>query len=65
MSVNYRANRPRFPSPVSVGSRVRAEVELLKVTPGSGGFQVVTRVTIDRDGGEKPACVRHSQRARP
>jgi acyl dehydratase len=57
MGVNYGADRTRFPSPVPVGSRVRAGVELTAVTPTSLGYQVATRVTIERDGGEKPACV--------
>ncbi|TWS25030.1 MaoC family dehydratase [Tsukamurella sputi] len=57
MGVNYGANKVRFPSPVPVGSRVRAGVELVSVTPGGGGQQVVARVTIEREGGDKPACV--------
>ncbi|MGW4028622.1 MaoC family dehydratase [Streptomyces sp. NPDC004838] len=57
MTVNYGANKVRFPSPVPVDSRVRAGVELLEVTPGGGGHQVVTRVTVEREGGEKPVCV--------
>ncbi|WP_218779392.1 MaoC family dehydratase [Streptomyces sp. NRRL B-24572] len=57
MSVNYGANKVRFPAPVPVGSRVRAGVELLEVTPGSGGYQVVTRITIELEGGDKPVCV--------
>lgn len=57
MGVNYGCNKVRFPSPVPVGSRVRAGVELVSVTPGSGGQQVVARVTIEREGGDRPACV--------
>ncbi len=57
MGVNYGANKLRFPSPVPVDSKVRAGVELLSVTPGSAGYQVVARVTVERDGGDKPACV--------
>ena len=57
MGVNYGANKLRFPAPVPVDSRVRAGVELLQVTPGGGGYQVVTRVTVEREGGDKPACV--------
>jgi acyl dehydratase len=57
MGVNYGADRLRFPSPVPVGSRVRAGVELLSVTQGSSGYQAVARVTIEREGGDKPACV--------
>ncbi|MEU0403853.1 MaoC family dehydratase [Streptomyces sp. NPDC006197] len=57
MGVNYGADKLRFPSPVPVGSRVRAGVELTAVTPNVLGYQVATRVTIERDGGDKPACV--------
>jgi len=57
MGVNYGANKLRFPAPVPVGSRLRAGIELLEVTPGAAGYQVVTRVTVERDGGDKPACV--------
>lgn len=57
MGVNYGADKLRFPSPVPVGTSVRAGVELLRVTPNSLGYQVATRVTIERDGGDKPACV--------
>jgi len=55
--LNYGANKVRFPSPVPVDSRVRAGVELLDVVPNTMGFQVATRVTIEREGGDKPACV--------
>ncbi|MGW5152944.1 MaoC family dehydratase [Rhodococcus koreensis] len=57
MGINYGADRLRFPSPVPVGSRVRAGVELTAVKPNTMGYQVATRVTIDRDGGDKPACI--------
>ena len=57
MGVNYGADKLRFPSPVPVGSRVRAGVELVDVKPAAMGVQVATRVTIERDGGDKPACV--------
>ena len=57
MGVNYGANKLRFPAPVPVGSRVRAGVELLSLTPGASGYQSVARVTIEREGGDKPACV--------
>jgi acyl dehydratase len=57
MGVNYGANRVRFPSPVPAGSRVRAGVELLALTPTQAGSQLRARVTIEREGAEKPACV--------
>ena len=55
--VYYGANRLRFASPVPVAPKVRAGVELLSVTPAGGGYQVVARRTVERDGGGKPACV--------
>lgn len=57
MGVNYGADKLRFPSPVPVDSKVRAGVELRSVTPGTVGYQVVSRVTVEREGGDKPACV--------
>ncbi|MFC1415097.1 MaoC family dehydratase [Streptacidiphilus cavernicola] len=60
MGVNYGTNKVRFPAPVPVGSRVRGRVELVEVTDVPGGVQVVTRVTVERDGGDKPVCVAES-----
>jgi len=57
MGVNYGTNKVRFPSPVPVDSKVRAGVELASLEPGSGGFQCVARVTVEREGSDKPACV--------
>lgn len=57
MGVNYGADRLRFPSPVPVGSKLRAGVELLGVKPIVFGYQIASRVTIEREGGDKPACV--------
>jgi acyl dehydratase len=57
MGVNYGLNKVRFPAPVPVGSRVRARYELLSVDDVEGGVQVVNRVTIEREGGDKPVCV--------
>lgn len=57
MGINYGSNKVRFPSPVPVGSRVRGGVEIVSVTPGGGGHQVVAKVTVEREGGDRPACV--------
>ncbi|MCF8609472.1 MaoC family dehydratase [Gordonia sp. HY285] len=57
MGVNYGSNKVRFPSPVPVGSRVRAGVELVSVTETGAGLQVVNRVTVEREGSDKPVCV--------
>ena len=60
MGVNYGLNKVRFPAPVPVGSRVRAHARLLSVDDVPGGVQVVTQVTIEREGGDKPVCVAES-----
>lgn len=58
MGVNYGLNRVRFTSPVPVGSRVRARVEVADVVDvGDGGVQVQWNVTLERDGSDRPACV--------
>jgi acyl dehydratase len=57
MVVNYGSNTVRFPSPVPVGSAVRAGVELLELTRSPRGARTTVRVTIEREGGDKPACV--------
>ncbi|WOC12665.1 MaoC family dehydratase [Gordonia sp. MP11Mi] len=57
MGVNYGSNKVRFPSPVPVGSRVRAGVEVVSVTATGAGLQVVNRVTVEREGSDKPSCV--------
>jgi len=60
LTVNYGLNRVRFPAPVKVGSRVRARSTLQEVTEVPGGLQIVRLVTIDIEGGDKPACVAES-----
>jgi acyl dehydratase len=57
MAINYGLNRVRFVSPVPSGSRIRALITLQSVDTVSGGFQVTWHVTIERAGGDKPACV--------
>ncbi|MEV0263319.1 MaoC family dehydratase [Streptomyces sp. NPDC050617] len=57
MGVNYGTNKVRFPSPVPVGSRLRASARVAEVTEVPGGVQLTTTVTVEREGSEKPACV--------
>jgi acyl dehydratase len=57
MGVNYGANKVRFPAPVPVGSRIRARATLAAVEDVPGGIQTTMVVTIEVEGGEKPACV--------
>jgi len=57
MSINYGLNKVRFPSPVPVGSRLRATFEVVDVDAQDWGAQVTMKATIERDGGDKPVCV--------
>ena len=57
MGVNYGVDRIRFPSPVPVGSRVRAGAQLIDVTEVKGGIQTLVRITLEVEGAAKPACV--------
>jgi acyl dehydratase len=57
MGLNYGLNRVRFPAPVPVGSRLRAVCRLLKFEPVDGGAQLTIEMSVEREGGAKPACV--------
>ncbi|NUT91793.1 MAG: MaoC family dehydratase [Saccharothrix sp.] len=57
MGVNYGLNKVRFPTPVKVGSRIRAGAELVEVTDVAQGKQAVVKVVVEIDGEPKPACV--------
>ncbi|NCG24174.1 MAG: dehydratase [Actinobacteria bacterium] len=60
MGINYGLDKVRFPSPVPVGSLVRAGARLLTVSEIPGGVQTVMEVTMEIKGGSKPACVIHA-----
>jgi acyl dehydratase len=57
MGVNYGCGKVRFPSPVPVGSRLRAGAELVSVEDVAGGAQVTMQVTFEVEGAPKPSCV--------
>jgi acyl dehydratase len=57
MAINYGTDKVRFPAAVPVGARIRAGVEVIDVTDVPGGVQTKTLVTVEIEGGEKPACV--------
>jgi acyl dehydratase len=58
MGVNYGCDRVRFPAPARVGSRVRGVGEVVAAEAVKGGaVQVTVRVTVEIEGGERPACV--------
>jgi acyl dehydratase len=58
LGINYGLNKVRFPSPVPVGSRVRAGATLVSVeTVADGSLQIVVDFVIEREGSEKPCCI--------
>ena len=57
MGINYGTDRVRFPSPVKVGSRIRGGGEFVDVSDVTGGVQATFRLTVEIEGGSKPACV--------
>lgn len=57
MGINYGLEKVRFPSPVPVGSRIRARVNLVSVNEVAGGLQINRLVTIEVEGQDKPAMV--------
>jgi acyl dehydratase len=58
LGVNYGLNKVRFPSPVPVGSRIRAGATLVSVeTVAGGSLQIVVDFVIEREGADKPCCI--------
>jgi acyl dehydratase len=55
--MNYGANKVRFPSPVPVGSRLRATATLKETSDIAIGTQVIVGFVIEIEGADKPACV--------
>jgi len=61
LAINYGLNKVRFPSPVPVGSKVRATSTLTKVEDlGKGALQLTVSTTVSTEGSDKPACVAES-----
>ncbi len=55
--LNYGVNKVRFPSPVPVGSRVRAGASIAGAQETAAGVQVSLQWVIELEGSTKPACV--------
>ncbi|MEE4594622.1 MaoC family dehydratase [Streptomyces sp. DSM 41524] len=60
MGINYGVNKVRFPSPVPVGSRLRATGRIVEAAEVKDGLQMTLTVTLEREGADKPACVAES-----
>ncbi len=57
LALNLGLNQVRFRSAVPAGSRIRARVVLSALEEGRRFVQCTWLVTIEREGGQLPACV--------
>ena len=58
LGINYGWNKVRFPAPVLAGAKVRATAEVQSVDElGDGWWHVVTKFTLESEGGDKAVCV--------
>jgi acyl dehydratase len=57
MGINYGLDRVRFPAPVPVGSRIRAEATLTEVKQTHLGSLAHIRMRVEVEGQSKAACV--------
>ncbi len=55
MSINYGANRIRFPAPVPSGAKIRLGATITDVQEIQGGVQNLIDVTIEVIGANKPS----------
>lgn len=55
--LNYGLNKVRFPAPTPVRGRIRGVVEVAAVERGAKGAQVVSKVTVELEGSDRPVCV--------
>jgi acyl dehydratase len=55
--LNYGVNKVRFPTPVPVGSRIRAKVAVNGVADVKAGKQLTLGYTVEIEGSDKPGCV--------
>jgi acyl dehydratase len=55
--VNYGFNKVRYPAPVLCGCRIRARTVVHSVEEVRNGVQIIYLLTIEIEGGDKPACV--------
>jgi acyl dehydratase len=59
MGINYGLNKVRFPAPVPVGAKIRLAAVVAAAEPVGDGqaVQLTADLTIEVDGGARPACV--------
>ena len=57
LGINYGINRVRFMAAVPSGARIRGRFVPADFQDVEGGYQVVWRITIEREGSDRPCCV--------
>jgi acyl dehydratase len=57
MAMNYGLNKVRFPSPVPVGARVRAGLQLTAAQTRGRAIKAVLIMTVKVEGADCPACI--------
>jgi acyl dehydratase len=57
LMLNYGLNKVRFPAPTPVNARIRGAVEIAAIERGAKGAQVVSKVTVEMEGSDRPVCV--------
>jgi acyl dehydratase len=57
LAVNYGMNKVRFPNAVKPGNRIRVRSTLQNAEEVKGSLQVISLVTVEIEGDEKPGCV--------
>ena len=57
MSINYGANKIRFPAPMRTGRRMRGRFSLLALERLTDCVQTVWQYTAEQEVGDKPVCV--------
>ncbi|MDV8002608.1 MaoC family dehydratase [Rhodococcus sp. IEGM 1408] len=62
MMINYGLDKVRFPAPVPVGSRIRAGITLTSLERKPAGIQLNSLVTVEVEGGDRPAVVAETVR---
>ena len=60
LGINYGFDRIRFPSPVPVGTRIRATSTLKRVELKGGMLETMNEIVVEAQGKEKPVCVAES-----
>lgn len=60
LSINYGFDKIRFPSPVKVGSQIRATTTLRRAEIKGGMIETMNEIVVEIQGQEKPALVAES-----